>query len=454
VDDRPLEHEDAIRARLHRDLGAVRVAPYAQYRDAALARTRPRSRALRLAGPIAAGAVAIVLALVLGLALGNARRNAAAPQSSVTDLSAGQDFGACATARQRVLGMRSVVIRADRVEAKHMSARDFIDRSPGGDSPGLRGKDLDTTMLCVVAVAGQLRPQLGLIDHGPYTYAVFVSLAGSDESLTSLFGSDGNWPAYFDALPNAPVAIFLPRCPTSSRPQQELDFAGLPPLVPSGPLLRCLMVASVGGSAYDSGYSAGIELSDGRPLSLYERRSSRPDKAGPSQVTREGSRDVAGTTWSWSVLANGHTTLSAVTQGSYVELALPGDESQVDTLAAIAATLRPVESLPRPPARQICAALDVGSRSRTTVAAAFDSSAASVARLVEQPAWRARPPGEPVAICYLDGDFGEPRGPPPLTGASLRPNWDRVVYFVGVDRHPIAWVWGWQHSIPLEDPGP
>lgn len=264
----------------------------------------------------------------------------------------------------------------------------------------------------------------------------------------------------------ASAAIFLPRCSTSSRPQQELDFAGLPPLVPSGPPLRCLLFASVGGSAYESGYSAAIELADGRRLNLYERRGSLPDKAGPSQRLREGVRDVAGTAWSWSVLANGLTTLSTVTQGSYVELGLPGDEAQVDTLAAIAATLRAVESLPRPSAQEICASLDV-STLPVKVAGAFASSAASVARLVEAPpppggpqvvgsSWRAHPPSEPVAVCYLDGDLGPPRRPPPMPGTTHAPlpNWDRVVYLVGVDRHPIGWVYGWQHSIAIRDPGP
>lgn len=103
-----------------------------------------------------------------------------------------------------------------------------------------------------------------------------------------------------------------------------------------------------------------------------------------------------------------------------------------------------------------------------TVAAAFASTAASVVRLIEPPpsspggpqvvnsSWRAHPANEPVAVCYLDGDFGPPRRPPPMPGTTDAPlpNWDRVVYLVGVNRSPIGWIWGWQTSIPLRDPGP
>lgn len=113
----------------------------------------------------------------------------------------------------------------------------------------------------------------------------------------------------------APAAIFLPRCAASVRTQQDLDLAGLPPLVPSRAVVRCLLHAEPPGSAYDAGYSAAIELTDGRQLRLYERRGGLPDKAGPTQTVREGVRDVAGTSWSWTVLENGLTILTAMTQG-------------------------------------------------------------------------------------------------------------------------------------------
>src|SRR5712691_2598996 len=155
----------------------------------------------------------------------------------------------------------------------------------------------------------------------------------------------------------ATAGLFLPACPVGARPQSELDIAGIPPLVPTGPLLRCLRNASVGGSAYDSGYDSSIQLVDDRELHVYERRGDRPVKAGASETLRSGTRDVNGVTWTWSVLANGATTLETITRGVYVELDLPGDESQVDTLAAIGGVLVPVESLARPPARDLCGAL-------------------------------------------------------------------------------------------------
>ncbi len=218
----------------------------------------------------------------------------------------------------------------------------------------------------------------------------------------------------------APAAIFLPRCASSVRTQQDLDLAGLPPLVPSRAVVRCLLHVEPSGSAYDAGFSAAIELADGRQLRLYERRGGPPDKGGPTQTVRAGVRDVAGTSWSWAVLENGVTTLTAMTQGSYVQLGLAGDESQVDTLAAIAASLRPVESLPRPSALEVCASFNAGARAGATVAAAFAGSAASVARLIEAPpsslggpqvansSWRAHPPNEPVAVCYLTATSGHP----------------------------------------------
>lgn len=255
-----------------------------------------------------------------------------------------------------------------------------------------------------------------------------------------------------------------PRCAASVRPQSEIDFAGLPPLVPTAPQLTCVLNASVSSSAYDAGYSAVFELSDGRRIQIYERRGSAPIKSGPSQTLRSGTRDVSGVAWSWMVLANGSTALSAETQGTYVELALPGDEAQVDTLVDIAGTLRPVESLPRSSAAQLCASVRLAASS-SKVAAAFDSSAHSVVAWHEAPLaangprpiseWRQHPPSEPVAVCYFDGDFGPPRGPAPAadTTTAALPNYDRVVYVIGVDRRPIGITFGWHDGIPIRDPG-
>lgn len=268
------------------------------------------------------------------------------------------------------------------------------------------------------------------------------------------------------------ATLFLPRCPSSPRPQSELDFAGLPPLVPSGPPLKCLLTASNGGTPYDSPYDASIELDGGRVLHLYERRGGLPQKSGlpPTQV--EGLRTVGGVPWMWTILSGPTASLTTVLSGVYVELDLPGDQAELDALAAVASGLRPVIALPRPSAREICAALQV-SINRITVAAAFDSTAAAVARWQETPEptagplvtagphvvispWRDHPADEPVAVCYLDGDFGTPKGGPPGPGTSATPmpNWSRVVYLVGVNRYPIGSIYGWVDRIAIHDPGP
>ena len=259
------------------------------------------------------------------------------------------------------------------------------------------------------------------------------------------------------------AALFVPRCPSSVRPQADLDYAGLPPLVVSGPTVTCLLNASNGGSAYDAGYDASIQLADGRVLHLYERRGGLPLKSGGQTPEREGTRDVKGTPWTWAILQGPTVSLTNTVNGTYVELDLPGDESRLDTLAALAAGLRPVESLPRPSARDICAALRV-SIGPITVAGAFDSTADAVARWLETPRtpdgphevssdWRRHPPTEPVAVCYLDGDFGPAKHPPLPSSATEPPNWSRVIYLVGVDRHPIGWTFGWQDRIPIVGPG-
>jgi hypothetical protein len=264
-----------------------------------------------------------------------------------------------------------------------------------------------------------------------------------------------------DTVPASPV--FMKACASGARPQTELDWAGLPPLVPSSSSLRCLLNAVGGGSTYDGGYSFTIQLTDGRVLGIYERRGMRPEKPGGAQALRTGTRDLAGVKWDWAVLANGTTILDTIRDGVYVEVSLAGDESQVDTLVDVARTFRPVETFPRPSARNICAALSIGP-SPYAVAAAFDSRAASIAKWEETAPmpvgmrlvslWRDHPATEPVALCYLDGDFGPAKGPPPLSPATARPNWDRVVYLVGVDRRATAVVFGWQDSIPIRDPGP
>src|SRR6266542_1000363 len=281
-------------------------------------------------------------------------------------------------------------------------------------------------------------------------------------SLLTLAGCDGLTAAPA-ARTAAPSALFLPRCASSVRPQAELDVAGLPPLVPADGVISCLLNASNGGPAFDAGYDASIALADGRVLHLHERRGGLPAKDGAPASLGEGQLRVGDTTWRWTILPGPTASLTNTMNRTYVELDLPGDETQLDALSAIAASLRPVESLARPPAREICATLRVSS-GPSTVAAAFDSTADAVARWQETPqrpdgpyetmsAWRQHPPAEPVAVCYLDGDFGPAKHPPLLSGATEPPNWSRVVYLVGVNRQPIGFAFGWRDRIPIVDPG-
>jgi hypothetical protein len=290
--------------------------------------------------------------------------------------------------------------------------------------------------------------QIGLI--------ALVAACGSHVESGALTGAAG---------PVSASPVFLQACASGARPQTELDWAGLPPLVPTSPSMSCLLNAVGGASSYDGGYNFVIRLNDQRVLGIYERRGLRPVKDGASPSIRAGEREVNGAKWQWDTLANGSTIIELTSGGVYAALSLAGDESQVDMLVEVARSLQPVEAFPRPSAREICAALPVSSNPYA-VAGAFDGSAASVAkweetasmpvgmRVVSQ--WRDHPATEPVAVCYLDGDFGPAKQPPPLPGSSATPlpNWNRVVYLVGVDRRPIGVVFGWQDRIPIRDPGP
>lgn len=242
-------------------------------------------------------------------------------------------------------------------------------------------------------------------------------------------------------------------------------MAGLPPLVPDPTEFICLKHATTGGSAYEAGSSHVMQLPDGREVTVYERRGGLPQKGAAVATIRSGTRDVDGQLWTWATLDNGVTTLVATIRATYVELSMHGDESGVADMARIAATLRPVDTWPRPSARNVCGALTMFGSS-VSVAGAFDSTAAAIANWEETPAepggphvvisdWRKAPANETVTMCYLDGDFGPPRGPAPPPGASGNspPNWDRMVVLVGVDRRPIPVVHGWQGSIPIKDPG-
>ncbi|MDE3097127.1 MAG: hypothetical protein KGK07_14155 [Chloroflexota bacterium] len=231
--------------------------------------------------------------------------------------------------------------------------------------------------------------------------------------------------------------------------------------MPDPALLRCLTAATTSGSAYDAGSDHTVELTDGHEVMLYERRGPLPAKPTAAPV-RSGVRDVSGESWRWAELADGTTVLSTMTRGTYVELSMRGDASPVDELARIAATLRPVGTLPRLRARELCAALPYPGV--TSVAAAFDSTAATMAKWEETPEypgrphevssdWRKAPLDEIVTLCYLDGHFGPAHGPAPLaSSATPRPDYDRIVLQIALDRRPIARLFGWRDTIAIRDP--
>jgi hypothetical protein len=280
-------------------------------------------------------------------------------------------------------------------------------------------------------------------------------------ALVAACGSNGDSGALAGSVLASPV--FLKACATDARPQSELDWAGLPPLVPTSPSMSCLLNATAGSTSYDGGYNFAVRLNDQRVLGIYERRGSRPVKDGARPPLQVGEREVNGVKWSLTTLAGGATILDATSGGVYTELSVTG--GSVDTLVEIASSLRPAEAFPRPSARDICAALPVGP-TPYVVAGAFASSAGSVVKWHETPAspdgprpispWRDHPATERVALCYLDGDFGPAKQPAPLPGSSATPlpDWNRVVYLVGVDRRPIGVVFGWQDRIAIRDPGP
>lgn len=104
----------------------------------------------------------------------------------------------CAAARHRILSMTSVIIRADRVEAKRMTAKEFVDGS-GGQLPI---ESDPQTLLCVLAIAGDIRQPGGALPVLPRTWSVHVSVEATDQPLAGQYNSEGVWPSYFDALPS------------------------------------------------------------------------------------------------------------------------------------------------------------------------------------------------------------------------------------------------------------
>lgn len=155
-------------------------------------------------GALAVGAAAFLV--VSALAVGSTvRALRASPVASDPQTARAQPLGICAGAQDRVLSLSGIVTRLDRLAVKRMTVSDL---ESGRDA---RGAPLSqpaaplasTTALCVVAVSGEIRQTFGLLDTGPFKWAVFASVAGGDDSIVSTsMGSDGSWPPYFDALPD------------------------------------------------------------------------------------------------------------------------------------------------------------------------------------------------------------------------------------------------------------
>ena len=161
------------------------------------------ARIMRTVLTLSAAVLLIVGALALGSGVRLLRSSPVASEPQAT--TQGAAVGVCAAARQRVLGMSSVITRLDRIEVKRMTVQD-LDVGRDTQAPGVtRPASLlpGTTALCVVAVGGEIRQTMGLIETGPFRWSLFVSTAGADDPIISTSsGQNGTWPPYFDALPN------------------------------------------------------------------------------------------------------------------------------------------------------------------------------------------------------------------------------------------------------------
>src|SRR2546423_14246131 len=76
--------------------------------------------------------------------------------------------------------------------------------------------------------------------------------------------------------PQPASPVYMKACSTGARPQTELDFAGLPPLVPTSSALRCLLNAVSGGAARDGGGQLIGPRSRGRGAPSHQRRGAAP----------------------------------------------------------------------------------------------------------------------------------------------------------------------------------
>lgn len=80
-----------------------------------------------------------------------------------------------------------------------MTAREFIE----GSRDQLPIGEIDPqTMLCVLAIAGDIRQPGGALPESSRTWSVHVSAETPDRPLAAQYNSLGTWPAYFDGLPS------------------------------------------------------------------------------------------------------------------------------------------------------------------------------------------------------------------------------------------------------------
>jgi hypothetical protein len=97
-----------------------------------------------------------------------------------------------------VIGMKSEVMRLDRIAAK---------RTTWGEFERLRGKDYAISPFAaelavwVVSVAGDIRPQAGHGKHYPWSVIVFNAVTA--QPIFSHSGRTGTWPTYFDPIQDA-----------------------------------------------------------------------------------------------------------------------------------------------------------------------------------------------------------------------------------------------------------
>lgn len=180
----------------------------------------PGRHPLAFVRPALLGVAALVFALVAGTQLAEWRASTGSVASGTPAppaVTGRGDVGVCAAARHQVWG----VTRLDRIESKRMSMKDLMDGA-GGDWPTRWTTQPEATLrsmfVCVVAVSGEIRQQLGLVDTPPHKWGLFFSVAGSNETIGTTLGSGGNWPPYFDALPN--------RWPLSPYPGYVVEIVG------------------------------------------------------------------------------------------------------------------------------------------------------------------------------------------------------------------------------------